>query len=219
MADFNVLGQNHIRVDSLEKVTGQATYASDVYLPDMLMCKLLTSPRSHARILSIDVSEAQKAPGVRAVITGADFPDAYFGSGAVKDRRIMARDEVFYIGEPVAAVAADDELSAAEAVKLIKVEYEDLEPVIDPLMAIKEDATVVHPDLPDFEGFGFSLGGNNCTMLDADRGDVDQAFQEADYVFEESYRSQAINQGFLEPMACVANWEANGRLTVWASTQ
>ena len=219
MADFNVLGQNHIRVDSLEKVTGQATYASDVYLPDMLMCKLLTSPRSHARILSIDVSEAQKAPGVRAVIIGADFPDAYFGSGAVKDRRIMARDEVFYIGEPVAAVAADDELSAAEAVKLIRVEYEDLEPVIDPLMAIKEDATVVHPDLPDFEGFGFSLGGNNCTMLDSDRGDIDQAFQAADYVFEESYRSQAINQGFLEPMACVTNWEANGRLTVWASTQ
>ncbi len=219
MADFNVLGQNHIRVDSLEKVTGQATYASDVYLPDMLMCKLLTSPRSHARILSIDVSKAQKAPGVRAVIIGADFPDAYFGSGAVKDRRIMARDEVFYIGEPVAAVAADDELSAAEAVKLIRVEYEDLEPVIDPLMAIKEDATVVHPDLPDFEGFGFSLGGNNCTMLDADRGDVDQAFHDADYVFEESYRSQAINQGFLEPMACVTNWEANGRLTVWASTQ
>ena len=219
MADFNVLGQNHIRVDSLEKVTGQATYASDVYLPDMLMCKLLTSPRSHARILSIDVSEAQKAPGVRAVIIGADFPDAYFGSGAVKDRRIMARDEVFYIGEPVAAVAADDELSAAEAVKLIRVEYEDLEPVIDPLMAIKEDATVVHPDLPNFEGFGFSLGGNNCTMLDADRGDIDQAFQAADYVFEESYRSQAINQGFLEPMACVTNWEANGRLTVWASTQ
>ena len=219
MADFNVLGQNHIRVDSLEKVTGQATYASDVYLPDMLMCKLLTSPRSHARILSIDVSEAQKAPGVRAVIIGADFPDTYFGSGAVKDRRIMARDEVFYIGEPVAAVAADDELSAAEAVKLIRVEYEDLDPVIDPLMAIKEDAAVVHPNLPDFEGFGFSLGGNNCTMLDADRGDVDQAFQDADYVFEESYRSQAINQGFLEPMACVANWEANGRLTVWASTQ
>ena len=219
MAEFNVLGQNHIRVDSLEKVTGQATYASDVYLPDMLLCKLLTSPRSHARILSIDVSEAQKAPGVRAVITGADFPDAYFGSGAVKDRRIMARDEVFYIGEPVAAVAADDELSAAEAVKLIRVEYEDLEPVIDPLMAIKEDAAVVHPNLPDFEGFGFSLGGNNCTMLDADRGDVDQAFKDADYVFEESYRSQAINQGFLEPMACVTNWEANGRLTVWASTQ
>ena len=84
MAEFNVLGQNHIRVDSLEKVTGQATYASDVYLPDMLLCKLLTSPRSHARILSIDVSEAQKAPGVRAVITGADFPDAYFGSGQSK---------------------------------------------------------------------------------------------------------------------------------------
>ena len=109
MVDFKVLGQNHNRVDALDKVTGQATYASDVYLPGMLMCKLLPSTRSHARILSIDTSRAEQLPGVRAIITGKDFPDIFFGSGAVKDRRIMARDEVFYIGEPVAAVAADDE--------------------------------------------------------------------------------------------------------------
>ena len=219
MVDFKVLGQNHNRVDALDKVTGQATYASDVYLPGMLMCKLLPSNRSHARILSIDTSRAEQLPGVRAIITGKDFPDLFFGSGAVKDRRIMARDEVFYIGEPVAAVAADDETTAQEALELIQVEYQDQERVVDPLQAIKSGATAVHPDMAGFEGYGFAMGGNNCTLLDADRGDVDQAFHEADHIIEETYHSQAINQGFLEPMACVANLEANGRLTVWASTQ
>ncbi len=219
MAEFNVLGKSHVRVDALDKVTGHATYAGDVYLPEMLMCKVLTSPRSHARIVSIDTSAAEALPGVRGVITGRDFPDVYFGSGALRDRRVMARDEVFFIGEPVAAVAADDEITAVEALSLIRVEYEDLEAIVDPVASLTGSSTVVHPDLEDFEGYAFALGGNNCTMLDADRGDVDAAFAEADHIIEETYHTQPINQGFLEPMACVANMEANGRLTVWASTQ
>ena len=219
MAEFNVLGKNHVRVDALDKVTGHATYAGDVYLPEMLMCKVLTSPRSHARIVRIDTSEAEALPGVRGVITGQDFPDVFFGSGALRDRRVMARDEVFYVGEPVAAVAAEDEITAVEALSLIKVEYEDLERIVDPVASLTGGAAIVHPDLEDFEGYAFALGGNNCTMLDADRGDVDAAFAEAALVVEETYHTQPINQGFLEPMACVANVEANGRLTVWASTQ
>ena len=219
MAEFNVLGKSHVRVDAFDKVTGHATYAGDVYLPEMLMCKVLTSPRSHARIVSIDTSAAEALPGVRGVITGRDFPDVYFGSGALRDRRVMARDEVFFIGEPVAAVAADDEITAVEALSLIRVEYEDLEAIVDPVASLTGSSTVVHPDLEDFEGYAFALGGNNCTMLDADRGDVDDAFAEADHIIEETYHTQPINQGFLEPMACVANMEANGRLTVWASTQ
>ena len=219
MAEFKVLGKNHVRVDALDKVTGHATYAGDVYLPEMLMCKVLTSPRSHARIVSIDTSEAEALPGVRGVITGRDFPDVYFGSGALRDRRVMAREEVFYVGEPVAAVAADDEITAVEALSLIRVEYEDLDRIVDPVASLTGETTVVHPDLENFEGYGFALGGNNCTMLDADRGDVDAAFAGADHIIEETYHTQPINQGFLEPMACVANIEANGRLTVWASTQ
>ena len=219
MPEFEVLGKNHIRVDAADKVTGHATYAGDVYLPEMLMCKVLTSTRSHARIAGIDTSEAERLPGVRAVITGRHFPDVHFGSGALRDRYVMARDEVFYIGEPVAAVAADDEVTALEALDLIRVEYEELDRVVDPLESIDPNSTVVHPDLPEFDGFGFAMGGNNCTMLDADRGDVDEAFQSADHVIEETYHTQPINQGFLEPMACVANLEANGRLTIWASTQ
>ena len=219
MAEFNVLGKNYVRVDAFDKVTGHATYAGDVYLPEMLMCKVLTSTRSHARIVSIDTAEAEALPGVRAVITGKDFPDVFFGSGALRDRRVMARDEVFYVGEPVVAVAADDEITAVEALSLIRVEYEDLERVVDPVASLTGSPAIVHPDLEDFEGYAFALGGNNCTMLDADRGDVDAAFAEADHVVEETYHTQPINQGFLEPMACVANIEANGRLTVWASTQ
>ena len=219
MVDFKVLEKSYPRVDAREKVTGHATYASDVYLPEMLMCKLLSSTRAHARIVSIDTSKAEQHPGVRAVITGRDFPDIQFGSGALKDRYIMARDEVYYIGEPIAAVAADDEVTAQEAVELIEVQYEDLPTVIDPLDAIKSTAPSVHPDLANFEGYGFAMGNNVSALLDADRGDVDQAFQDADLVIEETYRSQGINQGFLEPMACVANVEPNRRLTVWASTQ
>ena len=220
MVEFKVLEKNLPRIDASEKVTGRAVYAADVYLPGMLMCKLLPSPRAHARIVRIDKSKAEALPGVRAVIIGRDFPEVHFGSGALKDRYIMARDEVFYIGEPVAAVAADDEMTAQEALDLIEVEYEDLPSVFDPIEALTSQAPTVHSDLTDFEGYGFAMGGDNvCTLLDADRGDVDQAFKDADHVFEETYRSQGINQGFLEPMACVASLEANGRLTIWASTQ
>ena len=92
MADFQTIGQRHIRVDALDKVTGKAMYAGDVYLPGMLMCKLLVSTHSHARIVRIDTSAAEELPGVKAVITGKDYPDARFGSGALKDRRVMAVD-------------------------------------------------------------------------------------------------------------------------------
>ena len=219
MASYNVVRESHPRLDAVEKVTGRTTYAADLYLPGMLMCKVLPSTRSHARIVSIDTSQAEQLPGVRAVVTGKDFPDVFFGSGAVRDRRVMARDEVFYVGEPVAAVAADDELTATEALELVRVEYEDLEVVVDPLEAISPESPTVHPDSSSFEGRSFSMGGNNGALLEADRGDVDQAFQEADHIFEETYHSQSINQGFLEPMACVADSEPSGRLTVYASTQ
>ena len=162
MPENKTLGKSLPRVDAMEKITGKATYASDVYLPGMLMCKLLTSTESHARIVKLDVSEAEALPGVRAVITGQDYPDVRFGSGALMDRRIMARDEVFYIGEPLAAVAADDEVTAREAVELIQVEYQALPVVVDPLQAIRDDAAPVHVDLESFEGYGFAGGATTA---------------------------------------------------------
>ena len=216
---FKVLERNHPRVDAYDKVTGRATYASDVYLPGMLACKLLPSTRSHARIVRLDTSKAEAHPGVRCVITGTDFPDIRFGSGALRDRYVMPREVVNFMGEPIAAVAADDEAAAQEAVELIEVEYEDLPAVVNPLSAMGSGAATVHPELEQYEGYGFTLGHNVSTLLDADRGDVEQAFADADVVVEDVYRSQGINQGFLEPMACVADVEPNGRLVIYASTQ
>ena len=216
---FKVLERNHPRVDAYDKVTGRAAYASDVYLPGMLACKLLPSTRNHARIVRLDTSKAQSHPGVRCVITGTDFPDIRYGSGALRDRYVMPREVVNFVGEPIVAVAADDEATAQEAIELIEVEYEDLPAVVNPLSAMGSGAATVHPELEDYEGYGFALGHNVSTLLDADRGDVDQAFKDADAVVEDVYRSQGINQGFLEPMACVADVEANGRLVVYASTQ
>ena len=216
---FKVLERNHPRVDAHDKVTGRATYASDVYLPGMLACKLLPSSRNHARIVRLDTSRAEALPGVRCVITGTDFPDIRFGSGALRDRYVMPREVVNFVGEPIAAVAADDEATAQEAIELIQVEYEDLPSVVNPVAAIGSDAAEVHPELESYEGYGFTLGHNVSTLLDADRGDVDQAFRDADVVIEDVYRSQGINQGFLEPMACVADVEPNGRLVIYASTQ
>ena len=216
---FKVLERNHPRVDAYGKVTGRAAYASDVYLPGMLACKLLPSARNHARIVRLDTSKAEAHPGVRCVITGTDFPDVRFGSGALRDRYVMPREVVNFVGEPIAAVAADDEAAAQEAIELIEVEYEDLPAVVNPLSAMGSSAATVHPELEEYEGYGFTLGHNVSTLLDADRGDVEQAFKDADVVVEDVYRSQGINQGFLEPMACVADVEPNGRLVIYASTQ
>jgi xanthine dehydrogenase molybdenum-binding subunit len=219
MAEEKVLGRNFPRVDAADKVSGRSQYAGDVYLQGMLMCKVLKSTRPHARILSIDTSKAERLPGVRAVITGRDVPDVRFGSGAVKDRRVFALEKVRYVGEPLAAVAAVDEMTALEALELIDVEYEDLPAVSDPIEALKPGGPLVHDDLPGYEGYAAGMGGNVCTVLDSQRGDVDQAFTQADHVFEDTFRSQGINQGYLEPMACVANIDPSGRLTVWTSTQ
>lgn len=219
MPDSTVLGRSYPRVDAADKVSGRSQYASDVYLPGMLMCKVLTSTRPHARILHIDTSRAQHLPGVRAILTGRDVPDVRFGNGALKDKRILARDKVRYIGEPVAVVAAVDELTAREALDLIEVTYADLPAVTDPIAALRPDAPLVHEELPTYEGYKPTMRGNICTVLESDRGDVDAAFARADYVFADTFRSQGIHQGYLEPMACVANVDPSGRINVWTSTQ
>jgi xanthine dehydrogenase molybdenum-binding subunit len=219
MPEERVLGKNYPRVDAADKVSGRSQYAGDVYLTGMLIGKVLKSSRPHARILRIDTSQAELVPGVRAVITGKDIPDIRFGSGVVKDRRVFALEKVRHIGEPVAAVAAVDEIAALEALDLIQVEYEDLPAVTDPIEALKPEAPIVHQDLPRYDGYAASMGGNVCTIVESDRGDVEKAFAEADHIFEDTFRSQGINQGYLEPMACVANVDPSGRINVWTSTQ
>ena len=220
MPEDTLVRKSFPRVDAADKVTGRSLYAGDVYLPGMLHCKVLKSPKSHARIVSINTSKAKQLPGVRAVITTKDFPDVLYGHGTSKDRRVLAKDEVFYIGQAIAAVAAVDEVTALEALDLIEVLYEeDLPRVVTSLDAIKVGAPEARTDLPGLEGETFAMGGNICTLLDSDRGDVDAAFKDADFVLQDTFRSQSINQGFLEPMACVASVDPSGRINVWASTQ
>ena len=219
LAAESVLGKSYPRVDAAEKVTGRTVYAADIHLPGTLICKVLKSTRPHARIRRLDTTKAEAHPGVRAVITAKDAPRVRFGSLGLKDRTLLAWEKVRFIGEPLAAVAAADEMTALEALDLIEVEYEDLPAVFDPVAAMKPGAPIIHEDLANYEGSTFSGGGNVCIITDADRGNLDVALKEADHVFEDTFRSQPVNQGFLEPMACVADVDAAGRISVWTSTQ
>src|SRR5919202_796722 len=148
---FAVVGQPITRDEGPAKVTGAARYTADVVTRGALWGKALRSPLPHARIVRIDTSRAAKLPGVRAVLTGADYPSSLMGR-RLKDQPIVARERVRFIGERVAAVAAIDLDTADEAIALIDVEYEELPAVLDPMAAMAEDAPILHPDLLTYEG-------------------------------------------------------------------
>ncbi len=215
----SALGKSYPRVDAAGKVTGRTLYAGDMHLPGTLACKVLKSTRPHARIKRLETAKAESHPGVKGVVTADDAPRRRYGALGLKDRTLFAGDRVRFIGEPLAAVAAVDEITALEALELIEVEYEEMTAVTDPVEAMKPGAPTIHEDLANYEGSTFSGGGNICVIADGDRGEVDAAMDEADHVFEDTFRTQPINQGYLEPMACVADVDAAGRINVWTSTQ
>ena len=207
------------RVDALEKVTGHAVYGFDIDLPGMLHGATLRSPLPHARIVGIDVSEAVKAPGVLAVVTGKDFP-VTFGS-RIKDQPLLAIDRVRYVGEPVAAVAAETEARALEALEKIRVKYDALPAVFDPREALKEEAPRVHPDLAAYPRVGNDLvpGTNICTLRTYRLGDVEAGFAEADEIFEDEFSAHAVSHATMEPHCAVAQYFApDGHTTLWSST-
>jgi CO/xanthine dehydrogenase Mo-binding subunit len=144
MEKYTLVGKAVPRIDALAKVTGKTKYTSDIEFPGMLVGSMLRSPLAHGTIVRIDTTKAQNLRGVKAIVTGADFPESLYGR-FVKDQSLLARDKVRYIGERVAAVAAVDPETAEEAVGLIAVEYEELEPVFDPFEALKPDAPQIHP--------------------------------------------------------------------------
>ena len=217
------------RPDAIDKVTGRARYAADINLPGQLFGKVLRSPHAHANILSIDVSEAEKLPGVKAVVTRDDFDDMeveYAASGELminfKDvtRNMMAREKVLYDGHPVAAVAATSEAIAKKALKLIKVEYEVLPHVINVVEAMKPDAPVLHDDM-------FTRGvepkpekpSNVALRMTSKLGDVEAGFKKADVIIEREYNTAATHQGYIEPHASVAHYTDGGVAEVWTATQ
>lgn len=210
MTAYSVLGKRLPRVDGPVKAAGTARFTDDLSLPGMLRGRILRSPHAHARIVNIDISAAEKLPGVRSVIVGTDFGDYKFGLRKdMRDEYPMARGKVRYLGEEVAAVAAMDLDTAEEALSLIKVEYEPLEAVTDPTEAMVEGAPLVHENKP----------GNISVHMKTEFGDVEDAFRQADYVREDTFYSQSVLHGYLEPNTALAIWEAPNRITIWASKQ
>lgn len=203
----HALGQDQAQVNAQAKVTGRALYAGDIKLPGLLHGKVLRSPYPHARIVRIDTRAARALPGVRAVLTGEDCPDAQWGVHH-KERRILARGLVRFAGEEVAAVAAISDEIARDALDLITVEYEELPALLTPDAALAPGAPGIHP------------GRDNIShRIEFEYGDVDAGFAAAAVVHEATYVTHAQYPGYLEPMASVAQVDADGRLQVWASTQ
>jgi CO/xanthine dehydrogenase Mo-binding subunit len=196
-------------------------YSADFTAPGMLWGKCLRSPFAHARIVSIDTTAARELPGVHAVITGADYPDSFYGR-TIRDIPVLARDVVRYHGERVAAVVADDEDIAQSALDLIEVEYEELPAVFDPIEAAQPDAPILHPDFNSYAGIRAQLEtpSNVYVKSGFERGDVEKAFAEADHVFEHTYHSQAQHAGYMEPQAILA-WEnhPDGGSHIWVCTK
>jgi CO/xanthine dehydrogenase Mo-binding subunit len=207
MDDFAWVGRSVPQIDAREKATGATEFVSDIRLPGMLFGRILRSPHAHARILRIDTSRARRVPGVRAVATAEDTPKIPFGP-RTEDWMILAADKVRFIGDEVAAVAAADEDAAEEALSLIRVEYEELPAVFDPLEAMREGAPLIH-DKP----------GNIAAEFKVSRGDSERAFQESAAVYSGRFYTNQVYQAYLEPMACVANFDAAGKLTLYAATQ
>ena len=196
------VGQRATRPDGRLHGLGQTKYIDDMAFPGMLYCKIKRAGIASALIKKIDTREAEAMPGVMAVITGKDIPVNSFGP-SIKDQPVLADDRVFHAGDGVAAVAAVTEQIALEALDKIKVEYEPLTPIFDPVEAMKDSAPKVHPPVSNIY----------ATKL-IKKGDVEKGFRESYKIFEATYSTQMVEHVPLEPHCSIASWDANGRLTI-----
>jgi len=207
-----------VRQDGKEKVTGTGRYTADLSFTGMAHAKFRYADHSHAKILQIDTAKARALPGVVAVVTQADLPDVRFG-GFVQDRYLFAKDVVRFEGEIVAGVAALTEEIAAEAARLIEVEYEPLPVISDFVEAMSPGAPRVHEGLADYEkDENIVADGNTMAYHTIVKGDADAAMDGAEVVVKSHYRSDASQGVPIEPRAVVAQWQGD-KVTVWSSTQ
>jgi CO/xanthine dehydrogenase Mo-binding subunit len=228
-ASLKVVGTRPIRPDGVDKVIGRAAFGADMTMPGMLWGKVKRSPHAHARIVSIDTGKALALPGVKAVVTAADFPEipseeAFIGEGPMNFRDLsyncMAHRKVLYDGHAVAAVAAISPAIAEEALDLIDVQYEVLPYVIDVEDAMKPDAPVLHDDL-------FTSGvdpkpakpSNIAKRITFTKGDFATGWKEAEVTIERRYTSQPVHQAYIEPHACVVSIGADNQCTIFSSSQ
>jgi CO/xanthine dehydrogenase Mo-binding subunit len=215
-----LIGTPTQRLEGPEKVSGRAIYATDVVLPGMLWCKVLRSPISYGRITKIDASRALALSGVRAVATGEDVKDLLIGR-KIYDMPILADGVVRFIGEKVAAVAADSEAIAEQAVELIDVEYEEMSPLLDPLEAIKPAATLLHPKVSSYRGLLHPIETASNVFVDMSwkKGDVQAGFRESDIVVENIFTTKPVHQAYIEPHACVVQAQGQRQADIWACSK
>lgn len=219
-----VLGTRPPRFDATDKVTGRALYGTDIYLPGLLHGKILRSPHAHARILSIDTSQAEALPGVHAVVTARDLPPTVReGINYARDN-VLAGDKALYVGHAVAAVAASAPHIAEQAASLIEVKYEVLPAVVDVLAAAQDDAPLLHEQMTTDSLAGMGVRPSNvASHFQHLKGDPERGFAEADVIVEREFRTATVHQGYIEPHAATAVWSgechSDGALTVYCTTQ
>ncbi|MCH7655949.1 MAG: xanthine dehydrogenase family protein molybdopterin-binding subunit [Chloroflexi bacterium] len=206
------------RVDGVAKTTGAAEYTADVKISGILAGRTLRSPLPRARIVRIDVAKAAALPGVHAVVTGADLAPGARHGRAIIDVPVLAQGEVLFVGQQVAAVAADDEEIASRAVELIDIEYEERPPVLDAEEAMGPDAPLVRPDMMEFKGFPKEIAepSNVFGRWEYGRGDVEAGFAEAEVIVENTFTTGRQHQAYMEPHSCVVRAGPGGRIEVWA---
>ncbi len=224
---FKVIGTRPVRHDGVDKVTGRAKYGADYAFPGMLHGKVLRSPYAHANIKSINTDKARALPGVKAVVTSADWPllpdkVEQGGEGPVNlahlSLNLLARDKALYDGHAIAAVAATSPHIADEALRLIEVDYEILPPVMTVEDALKPGAPIVLPNLRNKED-GPEKQTNVAAHIQFKRGDIEAGFKQADYVVEHEFKTAMVHQGYIEPHNAVAIYNSDGHATIYCSTQ
>ena len=224
MLELQVVGRPIARTDGPAKVSGRAEYTADVALPGTVWGQVLRSPVAHARVISIEAGQARALPGVHAVLTAHDLPDPGRLVGRrLRDFPILALDRVLFIGQPVAAVAAESLDVAEAALELIEVEYEELPPVFDPAEALTPEATVLHPRLAEYVGLSSDRPADAPANLQGiwsrATGDVEAGFAEADVIVEGTYSTPPVHQGYLEPHAVLAQAQPDGSIDMWLSNK
>jgi 4-hydroxybenzoyl-CoA reductase subunit alpha len=197
-------------LDAWEKATGRARFTDDLAFPGMLYGKILRSPLAHAKILHLDLTGAEKVTGVKGAIGGEDIPKKKYGIVPMaKDEYALAIGKVRYVGDEVAAVVATSLDAAEEALSKIQVDYEELPAVFDPVEAMQPGAPVIHEEVHN----------NVSASIRKEFGNVEKAFGESDFLFEDTFETQAVNHCPLEPQAALAVVDPSGKVTLYASTQ
>ena len=217
---YKNIGRAINRVDGPDKVTGRSHFSADRILPNTLWGKCLRSPLAHAKIAHFDIAKAKALPGVRAILTAEDIPAMLIGR-RIRDMPMLARERVRFVGERIAVVVSQDRECAEEALNLIDIEYEVLPAVFDPVEAMKDGAPLLHEHLSSYVNYPRPEPEtpNVHSLLKWELGNLHEGFDRADRIFEHSFRTQRVHQGYLEPYSSLVEVDPAGRVQVWMTNK